>query len=174
MLRTSTALFAQSRVGDIVMHYKVHGAAEPGSKWRGPARVIGHDNKTVRLVHNAVPVASAGNKLRPANVAEVLAAQVLSKIDALPFVDRLSEHGSDQTPFMDARPKATRRTPENRQSQGTRRPRRARFDDSIDDGGTIEEDARRTTRARTQSAASTEVPELQNYMMQAKTSTENL
>ena len=114
MLRKSTALLAQSRVGDIVMHYKVQGAAEPGSEWRGLARVSGHDNKTVWLVHSAVPVASAVNKLRPANVAEVLAAQVLSKIDAFPFVDRRPEHGSDQTAFMDARPKATRRTPENR------------------------------------------------------------
>ena len=51
----------------------------PGNKWRGPARSVGFDEKTVGVIHGTVPVMTSLHKLRPALAAEMMAYQVLSR-----------------------------------------------------------------------------------------------
>ena len=71
MLRKSIPLPDTSRVGDLVMYKRDQDAEQPGTEWHGPARVLGHDEKTVWMLHNATPISSTTYKIRPADAAEV-------------------------------------------------------------------------------------------------------
>ena len=88
---------------------------EPSQAWSTPARIIGFEGKTVWVICEGVPVATATDKLRPCTAQEVLAHQVLSRgfeyrdVNQQGFVDQrharaeepdsvhddLSEHSQD-------------------------------------------------------------------------------
>ena len=52
--------------------------------WRGPARVIGSDNRVIWVMHNGMPVATATHLMRPVTTSEVLAYSYSSR-DMTPF-----------------------------------------------------------------------------------------
>ena len=91
-LRQSAPIPMQYRAGDLVCFRReqrrqddtstnrtTRTNKEPSQVWSSPARIIGFENKTVWVICEGVPVATAEDKLRPCTAAELLAHQVLSR-----------------------------------------------------------------------------------------------
>ena len=72
------------RQGDLVCYIKRQGATTAEDIWRGPARVLGADNRVIWVMHGGLPVATAADKMRPATTTEMLAYQVSSR-NMVPF-----------------------------------------------------------------------------------------
>ena len=63
--------------------------------WFGPARILGFEKKVPWCLHSGIPVATSLNRMRPANVSEILACMVLSKGN-FPEPDRTRASGEQQ------------------------------------------------------------------------------
>ena len=103
------------RVGDMLMYKKEQGSSgAPGDNWCGPLRVLGVDDKTLWGLHEGVPIACATNKVRSANVSEILAHTILKR-------------GKLQEPVREGDPNAQRTMldlrdkPEDQQQQSKKR-----------------------------------------------------
>ena len=79
------------------MYKKEQGASgAPGDNWHGPLRNLGQDEKTLWGLHEGVPVAVATNKVRSANVSEILAHTILRRGNLAEPV-RMADPSAQQT-----------------------------------------------------------------------------
>jgi hypothetical protein len=101
-LRKSVPMPMNYRQGDLVCYIKRQGAATAEEVWRGPARVIGADNRVIWVMHGGIPVATAAHKMRPATTTEMLAYQVSSR-NMVPFdANDPGRMPQEQEGFIDA------------------------------------------------------------------------
>ena len=98
VLRKAAPIPGHYRVGDLVCFRREQGSTEPTSVWSSPSRIIGFEGKTVWVLSETIPVATALDKLRPCTAAEVLAFQVLNRA-----VPNFEEAAGDQQRFVDHR-----------------------------------------------------------------------
>ena len=59
LLRKSVPMPKQYRQGDLACYMKRKGATTPEEVWRGPSRVIGANNRVIRVMHTGIPFATA-------------------------------------------------------------------------------------------------------------------
>ena len=66
------------------------------STWSGPCRILCLENKVAWGLHAEVPVAASLNRIRPANVSEILAHVVLARHEIITPVESQRASGSQQ------------------------------------------------------------------------------
>jgi hypothetical protein len=94
--RKAAPINKEYKAGDMVM-YRRDGQS---STWCGPCRILGLENKVAWGLHAGVPVAASLNRIRPANVSEILAHVVLARQEIIAPVATERASGSQQG-FLD-------------------------------------------------------------------------